>query len=89
MAKVTQNDVTKLEAQAAKAKAAYAVKAAKVRRAHQRQQADHARAMLRLLQSLGLLAYDVETLRVPLTILARELQASETAQNAPGTGVTA
>src|SRR5438105_10413529 len=87
MARIASQDLAKLEEQAAKAKAAFEAKAARVRRAQQQQRVAHERALLRLLKSLGLTAYDVETLREPFTTLARALQATAMAKNAPGTGV--
>src|SRR6266571_2443989 len=57
MARVTSQDLAKLEEQAAKAKAAFEAKAARVRRAQQQQRVAHERALLRLLKSVGLTAY--------------------------------
>jgi hypothetical protein len=89
MARVTPTDLARLEQEAAKAKATFAVKAARVRRAQQQQRVDHERAILQLVKSLGLTAYDIETLRGPLTALARALQVSDTGKHAPGAGVQA
>jgi hypothetical protein len=88
MARVTPADLARLEEEAAKAKAAYEAKAARVRRAQQHQRMEHERAILQLLKSLGLTAYDVETLRAPLTALAQQLQAAQAAETFQATGAS-
>ena len=86
MARITPADLARLEEEAAKAKAAFALKAARVRRAQQQQQAEHDRAILHLLKSLGLTAYDVETLRAPMTALAQQLHDAQEVQPSHDTG---
>jgi len=77
MARVTEEDLARLEQDVAKAKAALDVKAARVRRAQQQQRAEHERALLQLLKAVGLTAYAVDTLRAPLTTLAQQMQAAQ------------
>ncbi len=86
MARVTSQDLAKLEEQAAKAKAAFEAKAARVRRAQQQQRVAHERALLRLLKSVGLTAYAVDTLRAPLTALAQQLHDAQAVQHSQDTG---
>jgi hypothetical protein len=88
MARVTPTDLARLEQEAAKAKATFEVKAARVRRAQQQQRAEHDRAILQLLKSLGLTAYAVDTLRAPLTTLAHQLQAAQGAETFQETGAS-
>ena len=88
MARVTPEDLARLEEEAAKAKAAFERKAARVRRAQQQQRAAHERAILQLLKSLGLTAYAVDTLRAPLTTLAHQLQAAQAAGTSHDTGAS-
>jgi hypothetical protein len=88
MARVTPEDLARLEEEAAKAKAAFERKAARVRRARQEDRAAHERTILHLLKSLGLIAYDVETLRAPMTALAQHLQDVQTREAPHASGAS-
>jgi hypothetical protein len=69
--------VAELEASAQKAQAVLRRRNARVRQAKRAQQAQRHQAVLALLDEVGLLAYDLTTLRAPLAHLAAQMRAGE------------